>query len=136
MVKKGCLWGTIAGFVVSMAVLALPLAFIATLSAPLHTPQLIEQVICPAGSKVEVTWYQASWNKPGESTARVECVDAAGNRSPAAELDEKNFPSAMLIYYPICLLPLLLVGAVFGLGLFLLIRKMRQRDQTPVSYNS
>lgn len=131
MVRKGCLWGTIAVFVVSMVVLALPLAFIATLSGPLHSPQLIGQVICPAGSKLEVTWYQASWNKPGEQTAAVECVDAAGKRSPAAELDEKTLPPAMLIYYPICLGPLLLAGGGFGLVLFLLIRRIRQQDQPP-----
>ncbi len=136
MVRKGCLWGTIAIFVVSMLVLALPLAALAALSAPLHTPQLIGQVVCPQGSQVELNWVASNPENLNEKTAKVECVDAEGNRSPAAELDGQTFPRAVLLYYPVCLLPLLLGGGVFGLALFLLVHKIRNENHETGSFAS
>lgn len=130
MVKKGCVWVTIAGFVISMVMLAFPLAFIATISAPLHSPQIIGQVICPEGSRVEVVWENG--DATGEKTANVTCVNAAGNRTPAGDLDGTNLNQAFWLYYPICLVPLLIGGGVFGVAIYVLIRRFRKQDESAI----
>lgn len=125
--NRGCLAASVVIYVISMLVLALPLAFVAAVTAPVHSPAMIGKIICPPGSRVEVSWYQAA-DKIGEESAAVECVDASGGRTPAVELDNNSLPAVLRHFYPICLLPLLLGGAVLIGALAVLIRRQRLAD--------
>lgn len=125
---------TVAGFaaqafiVVALAALAAaPLACLATLTAPLHSPGYASRVLCPLDSQLESEWYRATYNEPGERTLAVTCVDADGNSVPANPRDEITLLSGTVLYYPICLVPLLLVGVVALIGLNLLLRALRPK---------
>ncbi len=99
------------------ALIAAPLACIATATAPMHSPQLAEKFICPPNTKIEAEWYQASWNHPGEKTLSVVCVDAQGNETSTLPQDAKMLLTGTWIYFPYLFIPLLAVGAVLLAGL-------------------
>jgi len=108
-------------------VLAVPLACFATLTAPLHSPGFATDFLCPPGSQLESEWYQATYNKPGERSLSVTCVDDAGNTAPANPLNETTLLNGILRYFPVCYIPIIVIGAVILLAFNGLVRWMRER---------
>ena len=102
------------------ALLAAPLACIATVTAPMHSPQIAEKFACPPNTHMKAEWYRATWNEPGEQTLSVTCVDAQGNETPALPQDTKMMLAGTWTYFPYLFLPLLAIGAVILVGLNLL----------------
>jgi hypothetical protein len=110
--------------------LAVPLACLAALTAPLHSPGYASSFLCPAGSQLESEWYQATYNKPGERSLSVACVDDAGNTVPANSLDGATLFDGILRYFPVCFIPIIVAGVVILLLLNGLLRWMRERRRT------
>jgi ABC-type sugar transport system permease subunit len=106
---------------VVVAPIALVLAFVGAITAPLHSPQTAQDLLCPPGTTINVEWYQATWNQPGEQTLSVSCVDADGGHLPAAEdaastgrLTARYFVWIFgLLFIPLALLLALLVALVW-----------------------
>ena len=99
--------------VLLLVLTAVPLACIAASTAPLHSPGLAEEFSCPPGAQLRSEWYQASWNRPGEKTLAVSCVDAQGNELPMLPQDTKWWLSGLATYFPYFAIPLL---AIFAFG--------------------
>lgn len=97
---------------VAVSVLATPMACIATATAPLHTPKLAESFVCPPHTRLVTEWYQATWNRPGEKTLAVYCVDEQGNELSTLPQDEKMFAKGIPVYFPYAFIPLLALGAI------------------------
>ncbi|MBV6394768.1 MAG: hypothetical protein HFACDABA_00336 [Anaerolineales bacterium] len=94
------------------ALIAVPLACAAATTAPLHSPGLAEEFICPPETTLVTEWYQATWNAPGEKTLAAYCVDAQGNEFPTLEQDSKMLWKGTTVYFPYLFIPLLVIGAV------------------------
>ena len=94
------------------ALLAVPLACFAATTAPLHSPKLAGQFICPPDTTLVTEWYQATWNEPGEKTLAAYCVDAQGNESPTLPQDSKMLWKGTTVYFPYLFIPLLILGAL------------------------
>ncbi|MEW5940056.1 MAG: hypothetical protein AB1750_10365 [Chloroflexota bacterium] len=94
------------------ALLAAPIACIATATAPLHSPELAESFTCPPGTKLVTEWYQATWNEPGEKTLAAWCEDAQGNKLDTLPQDSTMWWSGLKVYFPYAFIPLLVVGAL------------------------
>ena len=99
------------------ALIAVPIACIATATAPLHSPQLAEQFTCPPDTKLVTEWYRATWNEPGEQTLAAWCEDAEGNKLDTLPQDETMFLSGIKVYFPYAFIPMLIIGAVILAGL-------------------
>jgi hypothetical protein len=99
------------------ALIAVPIACIATATAPLHSPQLAEQFTCPPETKLVTEWYQATWNAPGEQTLSAWCEDAQGNKLDTLPQDEKMFLTGTKVFFPYAFIPLLVIGALILGGL-------------------
>jgi len=107
--------------------LAVPLACFATLTAPLHSPGYAAEVFCPPGSQLKSEWYQATYNRPGERSLSVSCVDAAGNSVPANPRDETALVNGIRLYFPVCFLPIIAIGLIILLTFNGLVRWVRRR---------
>jgi len=111
--------GCLAQFLVLLFVtslLAVPLACISTLTAPLHSPGYAAQILCPEGSQLESEWYQATYDEPGERSLSVSCVDSQGNPVFANSRAEKTLVSGIRLYFPVCFAPILVVGGIILLA--------------------
>jgi hypothetical protein len=113
------------------AVIAIPLACLATMTAPLHSPGFASKIICPPGSHVQSEWYQASYDQPGESSLAVTCVDAQGNPVPANPYNVTTLINGIWLYFPVCFIPLIVPGALVLLVLNGLIVAVRRRKANP-----
>ena len=71
------------------SLLAAPIACLAAVTAPLHSPQLAEEFTCPPNTRLVTEWYRATWNEPGEQTLAAWCEDAEGNKFDTLPQDEK-----------------------------------------------
>jgi len=97
---------------IAAGLLAIPLACLSTLTAPLHSPGFAAQILCPEGSQLEGEWYQATYDEPGERSLSVSCVDSQGNPVPANPRDERTLVSGTRLYFPVCFVPILVVGGI------------------------
>ncbi|MDD2921207.1 MAG: hypothetical protein PHQ36_02880 [Anaerolineales bacterium] len=128
----GCSVQTV--LLLTLAVLvAAPLACLAALTAPLHSPKLAESFVCPPDTRLVTEWYQATWNKPGEKTLSAYCADAQGNETPTLPKDSKMLWKGVTVYFPYLFLPLLVIGAliltmlnVMGIALGKVLKKITQ----------
>ncbi|MCI0395235.1 MAG: hypothetical protein L0332_04220 [Chloroflexi bacterium] len=110
---------------------AVPLACLATLTAPLHSPGYAGRVFCPAGSQLEGEWYQTTYNEPGERTLSVTCVDAQGNSVPANPRNETTLFNGIRLYFPVCFVPIVVLGALALVVVNGLIRVVRRKAGNP-----
>jgi hypothetical protein len=94
------------------ALLAAPLACLATATAPLHSPQLAEKFTCPPDTRLVTEWYRATWNEPGEQTLSAWCEDAQGNEYDTLPQDTKMLWTGLGVYFPYVFIPLLVIGAL------------------------
>ena len=94
------------------ALLAAPIACIATATAPLHSTELAEQFTCPPNTRLVTEWYRATWNEPGEQTLAAWCEDAQGNKLETLPQDGKMFLSGIKVFFPYAFIPLLVLGAL------------------------
>lgn len=107
----GCSAQVIA-LVVIVALLAAPLACIATFTAPIHSPELGEEFVCPPETRLVTEWYQASWNHPGEKTLAAYCVTDQGEKLNTLPQDEEMLWKGLGVYFPYTFIPLLVIGAL------------------------
>lgn len=96
---------------------AVPLACVATATAPIHSPQLAEKFGCPPNTHMKTEWYQASYDRPGEQSLSVTCVDAQGNETSTLPLDGKALLTGIWVYFPYLFVPVLVVGAAILVAL-------------------
>jgi len=96
----------------AVALIAVPIACLATVTAPLHSPQLAEKFTCPPNTKLVTEWYQATWNQPGEKTLSAWCEDAEGKRYDTLPQDSKMLWTGLGVYFPYVFIPLLVIGAL------------------------
>lgn len=94
------------------ALIAVPIACIATATAPLHSPRLAEKFTCPPETKLVTEWYRATWNEPGEQTLAAWCEDAQGNKLDTLPQDEAMFIKGIGVYFPYVFIPILGIGAL------------------------
>lgn len=99
------------------SLVAVPLACLATLTAPMHSPQIAEKFLCPPNTHMKAEWYRATWNHPGEKTLSVTCVDAQGNESSTLPQDAQSLLAGTRTYFPYLFIPVLVIGAVILAGL-------------------
>jgi len=92
--------------------LAAPLACLAAVTAPLHSPQLAEKFTCPPDTHLVTEWYQATWNEPGEKTLSAWCEDAQGNEYDTLPQDSTTLWRGLAVYFPYVFIPLLVIGAL------------------------
>jgi len=102
---------------VLVVLLAVPLACIATVTAPMHSPRLAEGFVCPPGTRLVTEWYQASWNEPGSKTLSASCVDSQGKELSTLPQDEKMLWKGTTVFFPYAFIPLLVIGAMIFAGL-------------------
>ena len=115
MRRPGCLTQALL-LLVGAALLAVPLACLATLTAPLHSPAYGARVLCPPGSQ------------PGERTLTVTCVDGQGNPVPANPRDLTTLTAGLSLYFPVCFGPTAILGLI---GLLLVNFFQRRRRTAP-----
>ena len=113
------------------SLLAVPLACLAILTAPLHSPDYAARVLCPPGSQLESEWYRASWNTPGERTLSVTCVGPQGKSVPADPRDRTTLFKGIQLYFPVLFLPILVFGAIILLAVNWLIWASRPKAANP-----
>ena len=94
------------------ALLAVPIACIAAVTSPMHSPKLAESFTCPPGTSLVTEWYRATWNEPGEQTLSAWCVDAQGNKLETLPQDERMFIQGTGVFFPYAFVPLLVIGAL------------------------
>ena len=108
------------------ALMAVPLACLAALTAPLHSPGFAAELLCPPGSQPETEWYRATYNEPGERTLTVLCVDTLGNRVPANPSDASTLVKGIRLYFPVVFLPVFIIGAFALVVMNLLLAALRR----------
>lgn len=113
------------------SLIAAPLACVATLTAPLHSPGCAAQVLCPPGSQLESEWYESTYNQPGERTLSATCVDSQGQPVAANPQDERTLLNGARLYFPVCFAPVLVLGALLLLAVNASIRARRPRTARP-----
>lgn len=120
--------------------IAAPLACIATATAPIHSPQLAEEFVCPPETRLVTEWYQATWNEPGSKTLAAWCEDAQGNKLDTLPQDEKMMWKGTTVFFPYAFIPLLLIGILIlivlnamGIAIGKLFKKITQpaRKENP-----
>lgn len=126
----GCAAQSILLLVIA-SLIAVPLACIATLTAPLHSPGYAVRVLCPPGSQLESEWYQSTHNKPGERTLSVTCVDSQGNPVPANPRNETTLFNGIVLYFPVCFVPIVALGAIALIVVNGLIRARGPKAASP-----
>lgn len=96
--------------VLTLAVAAGLIGFVAAATAPFHSPSFAGKYFCPEGSTIQVSQYHASWNEPGETGISIECVDEHGAAQGSGELETRGFWTLAGIYF-LPALAVLLVAA-------------------------
>ena len=100
-------------FIGTLAIIALPFTCMLIALSPLIAPWLVEKRACPPGTHLKTGWHQATWNKPGEYTLTVDCVDAHGQTVPRLPDSNKIGVVEFLIYYATCFVAIVLVVELF-----------------------
>jgi hypothetical protein len=128
----GCFAQIVLAFAIA-CLLAVPLACVATVTAPMHTPQIAEKFSCPPNTHMKTEWYRAAWNEPGEKTLSATCVDTQGNETSTFPQDERTLLTGTWTYFPYLFIPLLAAGAIIlaglnmlGVGIGALWKKLKQ----------
>jgi hypothetical protein len=108
--------------------------FILAVTAPLHSPAWVEELLCPPGTTVEVDSYESTTSsEPGMETLSVSCVDAEGTSYSAIEGNDPGFLALIGRFSAIC------VGVAFCplsvlvliLGVFLARRRRPAPGSVP-----
>lgn len=90
---------------------AAPVALLAIFTAPLHSPVLIGQVVCPAGSRMVTE--QGGVDHHGRRAVATRCLTPSGGVVPRRELDESVLADAFPLFYPRCFaVVFVVVGAI------------------------
>lgn len=95
-------------------------------SAPEQTFQYVAPFTCPNGN-VEYQQYQASYNRPGEYSIVVECVEADGVRT---DITGEAIVYALAGFYLACFLPLCIPGSI--LAMIIPMFFLRKKKNNPV----
>jgi len=90
------------------------LGFVASATAPFHSPSFAGKYFCPEGSTIQVSQYHASWNEPGETGISIECVDESGATQGSRELETRGFWTLAGIYFLPSLAVLLVAAWLIG----------------------
>ena len=90
-------------------------------TAPFHSPRLAGKLQCAPGTTIQVSEYDATWLRPGETGIAVACVDAQGEVQKDRALETRGFWLLVGIYWVPAFIVLLL--AAWGIG------TLRRRQQ-------
>lgn len=88
--------------------------------APRPVFQLVEGVVCPAGSSIDYYEQRYSYHRPGESEPHVECVAPDGSRT---DVTFKAIGAVLAGSFLVCFLPVALPGALLALVFPLFLRR-------------
>ena len=94
------------------ALLAVPIACFAAVTAPMYAPEMAESYACPPGTTLKTEWYRATWNEPGEQTLSAWCEDEQGNKLDTLPQDEKMMAAGTKVFFLYAFIPLLILGAL------------------------
>jgi len=100
--------------VLTLAIAAGLLGFVAAATAPFHSPAFAASYFCPEASTLQVSQYKASWNEPGETGISIQCVDEHGPAQGSRELETRGFWTLTGIYFVPALAVLLLAAWLIG----------------------
>lgn len=88
--------------------------------APRSAFQMVEGVVCPAGSSIDYYEQKYSYHRPGESEPHVECVAPDGSRT---DVTLKAIAAVLAGSFLVCFLPVALPGALLALVFPLFLRR-------------
>lgn len=80
----GC--GGLSLFLLTVALLAVTLACIATVAVPILDKDILQEIACPPGTTLVTGWEETTYTHPGEKVLYGYCEDAQGNQIPAQDL--------------------------------------------------
>ncbi len=129
-------WFFLSGFAafVVAAVVAVPLSLLAIFTAPLHSPGLMGQAVCPPGSRL-VTG-EGSSDHDGAHDVAATCVTPNGAVVPRRELNEDVLVDAFPLYYPrvlaVCAALAIALAMVVTMGFGALNRALKRRPASGV----
>ena len=89
----GC--GGISTFFLTVALLAVSLACIATVTVPFFDKQIQQEIACPPGTTLVTEWIETTYTRPGEKVLSAYCLDQQGN-----ELQTQDIGYGALEYFP------------------------------------
>ena len=82
MKTLGSIFGRLLLFLIVLAIGTFVMLFILEIVA-IPIPPVQTYLSCPAGSNIEYTWVQESWDRPGQKTMERACKDSAGIKHEA-----------------------------------------------------
>jgi len=86
-------------FFLAVILIAVPLACIATVAAPIIDRNNLQEIACPPGTTLITSWEETTYTRPGERVLSAYCEDAQGNDFKANDLGYgalKYFPKYFL----------------------------------------
>jgi hypothetical protein len=93
----GC--GGISLFFLTVLLLGITLACIATVAIPLTNKEIMQEIACPPGTTLVTGWEETTYTRPGEKVLYGYCEDAEGNQVQTQDLGYgalKYFPKYFL----------------------------------------
>ena len=113
--------GVLAGQIIGLIIVCIASSFIALVSfgaiggvtmasAPEQTFQFVAPLTCPNGV-VEYQQYQASYNRPGEYSIVIDCVESDEVRT---DITGASILYALVAFYLACFLPLCIPGGLIA----------------------
>jgi hypothetical protein len=80
----GC--GGIALLFLTVLLLGITLACIATVAVPLTNKEIMQEIACPLGTTLVTGWEETTYTRPGEKVFYGYCEDAEGNQVQTQDL--------------------------------------------------
>jgi hypothetical protein len=108
----GC--GGISVFFITVLLLGLILACTATITVPIFSSEIRQEIACPPGTTLVTSWDETTYTRPGEKVLSGYCEDAQGNQTQTQDLGY-----GALEYFPKYFIYSL--AASFGLTLLVVI---------------
>ena len=89
----GC--GGIGLFLLTVLLLGVTFACIATVAIPLTNKEILQEIACPPGTTLVTSWDETTYTHPGERVLSGYCEDAQGN-----EIQTQDLGYGALEYFP------------------------------------
>lgn len=139
---KNRLTGVVIGQVIGVVIVCMFSGFVALVSfggiagvvigsKPMETLLFTAPYVCTDGTVNSEEW-KATYNRPGETNFRLECVHADGTTE---DITVKTIGVSLIGFYLACFLPICIPGGIFAIiiPLFFLRRKKQDAQAQPPS---
>lgn len=126
-------------FFVTVLVLALAFACVATVAIPLMDRNTLQEIACPAGTTLVTNWVETTYTRPGEKVLEAYCEDSDGNQLPTEDLGYgalEFFPKYFLYSLGISFVLVLLVFIPLVLLFQFIKRKFFSKPSPPSAIGS